>query len=205
MSRAKVEGIVMLTSELAGTLMTPEEFDAVEDCDRDSKYELVHGVLIVTPPPLAAERSPNEVLGHMLWTYQEQHPQGRALDDTLPEQTVRTTNRRRADRVIWAGMGRVPDPSKDTRTIVAEFVSTGDRSRRRDYEEKKEEYEAAGILEYWVIDRFRRILTIYRAGAAERIVTERERYTTPLLPGFELDLQRLLAAADRYSESKRKS
>jgi Uma2 family endonuclease len=199
MATAELKEPLILGPELAGTLMTPEEFDAVEECDENWRYELIHGVLVVTPMPSASERSATDHLGHMLRTYRNQ-PQGAALDDTLPQQTVRTGNRRRADRVIWAGLGRQPDPRTDTPTIVAEFVSAGKRSRQRDYEEKREEYQEAGVAEYWLIDRFRRILTIFRPGQPAQVIREHERYTTPLLPGFELDLRTLLAAAERYSK-----
>ena len=47
-----------------GMLMTPEEFDAVTNYDDCYVYELIHGVLIVSPLPAPAERGPNETLGH---------------------------------------------------------------------------------------------------------------------------------------------
>src|SRR5438105_15877232 len=100
---------IVLGPQLAGISLAPEEFDAIEEANRDYRYELIDGRLIVTPPPLEAERGPNEDLGHRLLTYRDSHPQGSALDDTLPEQTVVTRgNRRRADRVIWTGLGRQP-------------------------------------------------------------------------------------------------
>ncbi len=92
-------------------------------------------------------------------------------------------------------------PRQDQPTIVIEFVSKGRRNRKRDYVEKRQEYEALGVQEYWVIDRFQRTLSVYgpRVGATgERIVAEHEVYTTPLLPGFELPLARLFAAADDW-------
>ena len=96
---------------------------------RTSRYELIHGVLVVTPPPLEEERGPNEArLGGLLYLYRMQHPQGSALDDTLSEQYVSTQDSiRRADPVIWAGLGRAPNPRKDFPTIVVEFVSEGKR------------------------------------------------------------------------------
>ena len=194
-----------LHPEMAGILMTPEEFDAAEvDPDDGSRYELVHGVLVVTPIPSEAEAGPNELLGHLLLAYQEYHRQGRALDATLPERYIRTADgRRKADRVIWAGLGRTPDPRIDAPTIAVEFVSSGRRNWQRDYVEKRREYLAAGVREYWIIDRFRRTLTVYgrrisRSGA--RAVAENEIYTTKLLPGFELPLARLLAAADAWKK-----
>jgi len=199
MSPADVETPLVLGPQLAGTLMTPEEFDAVKECDDQWVYELIHGVLVVSPPPMEAERGPNEMLGHWLIFYREYHRQGKALDGTLPEQHVRTRDsRRRADRVIWAGLGRQPNPPRDTPTIVVEFVSVGKRSRRRDYLEKRKEYLAAGVLEYWVIDRFRRIMTVYRARKLEQVIQENEVFRPSLLPGFELPLAKLLTVADQW-------
>ncbi len=184
---------------LAGTLMSPEEFDAVEEWDDEFNYELIHGVLVVTPIPLAQETSPNEKLGHWLLSYREQHPQGACLDYTLMEQYVRTgDSRRRADRLIWAGLGRLPRIKEDVPAVAVEFVSASKRDRKRDYVEKRAEYLAIGIREYWIIDRFRRTLTVCRPGAEDLVVPEGETYRTPLLPGFELPLAPLLAAADMW-------
>ncbi len=202
MIAAPVKTKIYLRPELAGTRLTPEEFDAVEDCDRNYRYELIDGRLIVTPPPLEAERDPNEDLGYLLRYYREQHPKGSFLDRTLPEQIVVTkTNRRRADRVIWTGLGRIPDPLNDLPSIVAEFVSEGKRNWYRDFMEKREEYMALGISEYWIIDRFLRTMTVYRntkRGIKELVIKEGEIYRTPLLPRFELPLARLLSAADDW-------
>src|SRR5438309_2219033 len=152
----------VLGPEAAGVLMTPEEFDAIAEYDENYRYELVHGVLVVTPIPLAEETGPNELLGHLLLQYREDHPQGRALDHTLPQQYVRTrTGRRLADRLIWTGLGRLPNCRKDTPSIAAEFVSAGRRSRQRDYVDKRQEYQEAGIQQYWIIDRFQRTLTVF--------------------------------------------
>lgn len=201
-----VQDRLIFDPEMAGTLMTPEEFDSATDGDELYVYELIHGVLVVTPPPSEGERGPNELLGNLLFLYRRQHPQGAALDYTLTEHTLCTAeNRRRADRVIWAGLGRVPDVRRELPAIVVEFVSAGRRSRHRDYQAKRDEYREAGIAEYWVIDRFRRQLTVFRqptAAAPMLVVREGESYTTPLLPGFELPLSRLLAEADLLEQAR---
>jgi Uma2 family endonuclease len=202
MSSAETEAPVVLGPELAGTLMTPEEFDAVEEADENYVYELINGVLVVSPPPLEGERGPNEELGYLLLFYREHHRQGSSLDATLPEHLIRTrSSRRRADRVIWAGLQRQPHPRRDKPTIAVEFVSKGKRNRKRDYLEKKKEFLAAGIVEYWVIDRFRRLMTVYRKGKPELVVAENKTYSTSLLPGFVLPLARLLEIADRWDHS----
>jgi len=201
-----VQEELFLSPELAGSLMTAEEFDAAEDADELYVYELIHGVLVVTPPPAEGERGPNDLLGQLLRNYQDRHPLGAALNYTLTEHSVQTMdNRRRADRVIWAGLGRVPNVRRDVPTIVIEFVSAGRRSRQRDDEAKRDEYREAGIAEYWIIDRFRRQMTVFRPPAADvskLVVREGEVYTTPLLPGFELPLSRLLAEADMLEQAE---
>ncbi len=181
----------------AGMLLAPDEFDAAEFED-GYRYELIHGVLVVSPAPSPQERGPNDRLGHWLCFYQERHPQGSALDETLPEHDVYVgPERRRADRVIWASLGRQPR-AEETPTIVVEFVSAGRRNLLRDYEEKRREYASLGVQEYWVVDRFRRTLTVFRPDA-KSVYGEDHVYTTPLLPGFELPLAKLLACADRWA------
>jgi Uma2 family endonuclease len=199
-----IDPILRVGPTSAGLLMTPEEFDAITDYDDLYQYELVRGVLVVTPLAAEPERRPNELLGHLLQTYQESHPQGAMLDSTVYEQYIRTSNgRRRADRVIWAGLGRCPDPEVDVPTIAIEFPSAGKAASRRDHVEKRREYIDAGVREYWMIDRFRRVMMIYRqegSGSSESQIGEGEVYRTPMLPGFELPLARLLAAADEWKD-----
>jgi Uma2 family endonuclease len=203
MSVAHDDHKVILGPGLAGTLMAPEEFDAVDEYDEDYRYELIHGVLVVNPVPLPQETGPNEMLGYLLLQYREQHPQGSCLDWTLPEQYVRTRDsRRRADRLIWVGMGRAPQLKRDLPTIAVEFVSSAKRDRHRDYVEKRNEYLALGIAEYWVVDRFRRILTVFRTGELERVLADGETYRTPRLPGFELPIARLFAVADALEQDE---
>jgi Uma2 family endonuclease len=183
--------------------MTPEEFDAVTEYDENYRYELIHGVLVVNPIPNPEETGPNELLGHLLWEYQQRGP-GSAFDESLPQQYVRTaTGRRIADRLIWIGLGRTPHVRRDPAAIAIEFVSAGRRNRQRDYVEKKHEYGEAGIREYWIFDRFQRTLTVVSysgAGIKEVQVAQGRTYEPPLLPGFVIPLDRILAAADRFAE-----
>jgi Uma2 family endonuclease len=193
-----------LSLETAGALMTPEEFDAVEDQDDSYVYELVNGVLVVHAIPLPEETGPNEFLGLLLGMYQIRHPKGDCLDATIPQQHVRLKKSRRvADRLLWISLGHLPNVRRDIPSIAVEFVSAGKRNRERDYIHKKREYMAVGIKEYWIIDRFQRTLTVVsKVGRkiVERVIPESRTYRTVLLPGFELPLAQLLAMADRWAE-----
>jgi Uma2 family endonuclease len=114
------------------------------------------------------------------------------------------TNRRRPDRAVWAGLERLPR-KKDKPTILVEFVSSGKRDRIRDYEEKRDEYMALGVQEYWMFDRFQHTMTIFvmRGKRVHKVVLgKNDTYTTPLLPGFELSLANLFALADDWQESE---
>jgi Uma2 family endonuclease len=190
----------------AGLLLTPAEFDRATGV-RGWRYELIRGVLVVSPTPSRQERHPDEMLGHWLRQYQEGHPQGTAPDLTLPEEEIETRqgqDRRRVDRAIWAGLGRDPEEG-EIPTIVAEFVSAGKVNQERDYVVKRAEYREAGVRQYWVIDRFQRTLTCYDFGGEQdevRIIAEGQAFESPLLPGFVLDLKKLLAFADRWAKKK---
>src|SRR5436309_1545195 len=82
-----------------------------------------------------------KLLGYLLMNYKEHHPQGPALDSTLPQQYVYLADGRRvADRLIWAGLGRLPRPRRDPPSVAVEFVSPGSRNRKRDYEDKRRDY-----------------------------------------------------------------
>jgi Uma2 family endonuclease len=75
----------------------------------------------------------------------------------------------------------------------------------RDYVAKRAEYREIGVREYWVINRFRRTLTVFSFSGEsdqERVITEHQTYETTLLPGFELPLARLLTLADRWAKKR---
>ena len=201
MSVAETKSI-RLSRRSNGMELTPDEFDAVTKWDPAYRYELIHGVVIVSPIPAEGEASSVDELGYRLRRYQEEHPKGQSLDMTLPERYVNLHDgsRRRADRVVWAGLGRLSDPKLDPPTIAIEFVSKSRRERKRDYEIKRTEYREVGVAEYWIVDRFNRTMTVSFVDGTERIVTEPETYQTARLPGFELPLHSLLAVADKWNK-----
>ncbi|MBV8311460.1 MAG: Uma2 family endonuclease, partial [Planctomycetaceae bacterium] len=170
------------------------------------RYELINEVLVVSPIPSRNERDPNEELGHSLRAYQESHPHGSALDATIGEETIETKkNRRRADRVIWAGLGHLPGPHEPP-TIIIELVSKGKINRERDYVAKRAEYREMGVKEDWNIDRFSRPMTVCLFAAErdqELVIAADQTYATTLLPGYELPLRRLLELAERWGKKRK--
>jgi Uma2 family endonuclease len=204
MATATLKRVPLVGPESSGIAMTPREFDRAEFVE-GWRYELINGVLIVTSTPLPNEREPNQYLGHLLLVYQETHPQGSVLDVTLPEHIVRTGKiRRRADRVIWIGLGRLPT-AKDPPTVIAEFVSEGRRNWLRDYEVKRDEYMAIGVNQYWIFDRFEHTLTVFYLQGGKvrkRVFRKNQTFKTDLLPGFELPLAKLFSLANRWPDEE---
>ncbi len=146
----------------AGRLMTPEQFDALrpEQFIGKNRYELINGVLVVSPRAGIGERNPNDELGYSASDSIE-IPIPRLSSSTEPcrSRLFPRPTAVWADRVIWTGLGRTPNEKKDIPSIVIEFVSKRRRDALRDYETKRDEYLAAGVQQYWIIDRFRRVMT----------------------------------------------
>ncbi len=186
----------------AGLYMTEQEFLSHDDWEVGPRYELIRGVLIVSPAVAGGERYPNDQLGYLLRTYQQAHP---GIFDTAYECDVRTSEGiRRVDRAIFMNLGRAPKAASDVPAIIIEFVSRGKRNAERDYIEKRGEFLALGVKEYWVIDRFDRTLCVFTGTAEDpqaEVVPETNNYSTPLLPDFVLPLKEILELADRHVDS----
>ena len=83
--------------------------------------------------------------------------------------------------------------------LVVEVVSADDPAR--DYVTKREEYAAAGVREYWIVDPTRRaILVLGLEGSAYREIgtfAEAETAQSRLLPGLNVKVAEVFAAANR--------
>lgn len=69
--------------------------------------------------------------------------------------------------------------------VVVEIVSPG--SEDRDYREKREEYLAFGVKEYWIVDPGKRLILLLRRERGrwtEQRFGPSDACETPLLPGF---------------------
>ncbi len=80
--------------------------------------------------------------------------------------------------------------------LVVEVVSRG--SEDRDYVEKRDEYLAFGVKEYWIIDAQRKqmlVLRRFRGRWKEQTVSPGDVYQTALLPGLRFDLDAVMQAA----------
>jgi Uma2 family endonuclease len=183
-------------------VMTVQEFDAGE-FDERFDYELINGILIVTPPAHDEELIISEELNHLLRSYRDMHPEGWRMITTLSGRYVLPSKHRlRADRVIWAGLRRFPKHGERP-TIVIDIPTLRIRRRARDYQMRCAEFLRIGVKEYWIIDRIEETLTVsFRNSNRRRIIHEDQDYETPLLPGFQLPLNRLFAHAAEWARNE---
>lgn len=81
--------------------------------------------------------------------------------------------------------------------LAMEVASPGQANRERDYSEKRADYAAAGIAEYWIVDpEERRITVLALDGAAYRehgVFGPGTTATSVLLPGFAVPVDDCLA------------
>ena len=201
--KTRIRTPLFLSPEDAGRRLTPRRFDEA-DFEEGWRYELIQEVLVVTPIPRKASRGLAGKLIQWLQNYADRLGKGIEFLTALFEETIELPNgsRRRCDVGVWIELGRNPG-AHDVPTITVEIVSKRASDVRRDYVDKRADYLAAGVQEYWIIDRFRRTMTVLRRRGGrwqQRVVQEDEVYTTPLLPGFELKLRDLLAHADALAQ-----
>ena len=138
--------------------------------DDGNKYELVSGVLLVTPAPSPGHERIANAVADCLKPYVDRERLGeifrpRAVfrlegSETEPDVMVRPRAPRDAD---WEEM---PRP-----ILLVEVISP--TSRRHDLSTKRSWYVDAGVPTYWVFDGERRVVHVIQAGAAEAIVSDR--------------------------------
>lgn len=191
-----------------GRALTAQAFLDAEE-QPGYRYELARGVLEVT-------RIPNDWHGYIvrclfeaIAAYRHTHPEsithwggGDQFRLWLPE----LSSVRHPDAAIVTP-GAARDPQGRRRPSIAfEVVSEGAEARSRDYQAKREEYLAYGLLEYWIIDRLERKVTVLtRRGGEwdERVFAGDGAAEGRVLPGFALRLGELWAAADEADRDER--
>jgi len=83
--------------------------------------------------------------------------------------------------------------------LAVEVVSPGSRSRDRDYRQKRQDYAAGGVPEYWIVDpALKRITVLVLQGGEYRThgeFGEGDQATSVTLTGFSADVAAVFAAA----------
>lgn len=177
---------------LTSTRLTAEEYFALPPTEK--RTQLIDGEIVVTEASLRHQRITLEV-ARLLMNWLADHPghgeAGIPVDVHLDDYNVF------APDVWW-----VPEtdrPDRDAKRIVgppALAVEVRSPSTwRYDLGAKKRTYERLGLAELWLVDTAADEVLVYRRSSptaadfdVELELTAADELTTPLLPGFALDL-----------------
>ncbi len=160
--------------------LTFEEYLDYDD-GTDNRYELIDGELVELPP----ESEPNTAIAIQLllalvrsgvsarlikpYTCEVQVPvlQSGDAQNRYPDLVVlREEHLSLVQKRLTIKLD-MPPPQ-----LIAEVVSPGRNSRERDYERKREQYQAIGVSEYWIIDPHKQAVTVLRLENAEYLEVE---------------------------------
>ena len=186
-----------------GRRMTLEEFMEADEAE-GYRYELARGVLEVTKVPNDPHWQIVSNLGRWIHRYWNEHPRliqrvggGGECQVWIPK----LESGRNPDYAIVLKGTPKDARGRQPPSWVAEVVSPG--GEERDYTEKREEYLALGIREYWIVDpELQRVTVLSRqevdgsANWTERVFGGEEMIESPLLPGFRGAVAALWADVD---------
>ena len=183
------------------TLRTFDDYLAQTESG-ESRCELTNGELIEMPP----ESDENVIIARIL---------DRALSDLVGFRRVRT--HQLALEMMGQPKNRFPDitvlqPEHPEQLkasgqsairvnmapplLVIEVVSPGANNHRRDYIDKRNQYEWLGIPEYWIVDPILKqvtVLVLTEDGYDETVFKSSEQVRSTVLPEWTLTAEEMLA------------
>jgi Uma2 family endonuclease len=185
--------VSMATITTTTTLLTFEEFEQLPD--QPGKRELLRGELIEMPiAELKHNRTSHRIFRRLDAALIEAHARGEASElgevyiemgyklagDGYVQPDVSVTHARQDEGKYFGGAP----------AIAIEVVSPSNTAQALDI--KTELYFEFGAREVWHVYPKTRHVVVY--SESERAVTVRDFVRTPLLPGFELNVQEVLGA-----------
>ncbi len=189
----------------------PLTFDEYLACDygTDARYELVHGVLIEVPPETDDNISLAMGLAEILksvcgWRFIRTHastlevsplpgvPQSNRFPDLMvlsPDLAAALRGKSSAVRLS------MPNPVLVVE-VVSPYRSPDDDNYRRDYVDKRQQYEQRRIPEYWILDPVAQCVTVLVMGTAsyqEQVFRGAERVVSSAFPSLQVTANEILS------------
>jgi Uma2 family endonuclease len=185
--------------------MTLDEYLTYDD-GTDARYELADGVLVT----MGAENPLNPAIAVFLLItfFQMGVPYAQlAIGHQLGVKSSKATARQ-PDLIVHSAASQAAifhdgrllqadDPAPLLVVEVASSTNTDKQSRDRDYKEKRSEYAARSIPEYWIIDPDRAIvlvLTLAGKQYQEVSFTRNQAIVSPTFPHLNLTAEQILTA-----------
>lgn len=159
--------------------------------DDGKRREIVDGDLFVTPSPLSKHQVAVSRIAAAFFRYLDDHPIGELLmaplDVILSDYDVLEPD---LLLILNEHRGIIQDWVRGAPDLVVEVLSP--TTARQDRGPKLKAYARFGVPEYWIVDLEQRMIEVYRRtgqgfGPAQTVQGQ-ETLTSPLLPGFALNL-----------------
>lgn len=181
-------------SSYAGLRLTADQY--FELPDDGNRYELIDGVVTMSPSPSADHQRTSRDVFKQLDAFVDRHKLGEVfyeIDVHFGKSPEGRDIVYRPDVICFLGdasreiAGRlriIPD-------LAVEVVS--DESSNRDMETKRLDYERFAVREYWLIDPIEERITFFRLrdGKFFEAPAGPDYYESGVVPGFQLDLARI--------------
>lgn len=160
--------------------------------DDGKRYEILEGILEVTPSPDYVHQSISGRLYLVLGNYLEKSPSGQVIsapmdvifcDDTICQPDLLYIRQERIPQIVSDRVRGAPD-------LIVEILSP--TTCRRDLHTKKQVYARHAVPEYWVINPIENSVLVFRlvgkAYDAGLFCSLHESFESLLFPGLELKL-----------------
>jgi Uma2 family endonuclease len=175
-----------------GLRMSAAEYLQLED--DGFRYELIDGVVYMSPSPTRRHQTFVTNFAAMLVEYVDVHPLGEVSVETDVHLATQPDGRDLVYRpdIIFLRAQRAaenPDFVQGAPDLAIEVIPN--RTRRLDTVTKWQDYERFGVHEYWMFDPSRGTTTFLRLreGRYIEIAPLDDRFASEAIPGFVLDLK----------------
>ncbi len=168
--------------------------------DNGDRYEIIDGELFVSRSPHWEHQDAAGAIYTELRLWSQKTGLGQAA--FAPGIIFSQTNNVIPD-VVWVSSDRLTQlldragHLTGSPELVVEVLSDSVRDKKRDRETKLKLYSTEGVSEYWIVDRQTKTVEVYRRdrGILKKTLTlfPGDRLTSPLLPEFNCEVDRLFA------------
>jgi len=183
-----------ITSPIRWTIHDLEALPENEGIHR----EIINGELFVTRAPHWKHQEIILAIGGALYQWSKQTKAGIVATSPgiIPSQQDSVI-----PDIVWVSNQRLAQIEDESGhftgfpELIVEVLSTGERNIYRDKQAKLKLYSQGGVQEYWIVDRFRQQLEVYRQQERQLVLKEtlmsNNYLTSPLLPQFSLSVQQI--------------
>ena len=169
------------------------------DLPGNQLVEFDNGRIEVLPMPSIRHQNVSMNIAVPLRVYVQVHELGTVLCAPMPVQVAPLKFREPDVIFTRSSAPEESDGDKylDSAELVIEIISEGSANRKRDLIDKRAEYAAAGIAEYWVVDPDSQEVSVFRLQGSEYVESGlfgiQDIVRSTVVPGFELPVSKVFA------------